>query len=817
MTTLPVDEPQSVRSPDLRTNILRHATHSLGRTWGELSPRELFWAVSLAVRDRVVGQQILTENRYRRRNAKRAYYLSMEFLIGRTLGATLANLEMTDEARSALSGLNEDLDEVLDAEPDAALGNGGLGRLAACFLDSMATLGLPGFGYGINYEYGLFKQEILDGRQHERPEAWRAHGTPWQISSPEQACVVPLYGRVEYTEGGEDGRRRAHWVDCQTVVGVPCDMPVVGYGGRTVNTLRLFAARASDEFDMRIFNSGDYLRAVEGKVVSETISKVLYPSDSHQSGQELRLIQEYFLVSCAITDILRRHGGKHAGDLHDVAAVQLNDTHPALAVAELMRVLIDHHKMPWDTAWAVTRRTLAYTNHTLLPEALEKWPVELMARVLPRHLDIIYAINQRFLDDAGRAFPGDAGKLARMSIIEESSPKMVRMAHLAIVGSHSVNGVAAVHSDLIKTRLVPDFAEMYPDRFNNKTNGVTPRRWMLHANPALSRHITEAIGDGWVTDLEQLGGLEAFTEDGAFLDGLARVKKLNKLRLAAEIQKDLGFAVDPAALFDCQVKRIHEYKRQMLNALHVVHRYLEIVDNGAEFEPRVFLFSGKAAPGYDRAKQIIRLICAIADTVNADGRVHGLLKVVFMPNYNVSRAEVIIPGADISEQISTAGFEASGTGNMKFALNGALTVGTLDGANIEMDEAIGRENMFIFGNTVEQIAEMQASGARPDDVLAQSPTAQRIIEAIDGGRFSGGDGGAFGWVRHAIAERHDPYFHLADLGSYIAAQQHAGELHTDQRAWSKKALLNIARSGRFGSDRTIREYAEQIWSVSPVL
>ncbi|MEM9064829.1 MAG: glycogen/starch/alpha-glucan phosphorylase [Planctomycetota bacterium] len=817
MTTMPM-EPQAIEAPDLRTNILRHASHTLGRTWGELSPREIFWAVSLAVRDRVVGQQITTESRYRSQGAKRAYYLSMEFLMGRTLGSTLANLGMVDEARTALSGLNEDLDAILNAEPDAALGNGGLGRLAACFLDSMATLGLPGFGYGINYEYGLFKQEILEGRQHERPEAWRADGTPWQITSPEQACVVPLYGRVAHTS--QDGERVAHWVDCQTVVGVPCDMPIVGYGGKTVNTLRLFAARASDEFDMRIFNSGDYLRAVEGKVVSETISKVLYPSDRHQPGQELRLIQEYFLVSCAITDIMRRHvqsGPDMVGKLHELAAVQLNDTHPALAVAELMRVLVDHHRMPWDTAWAITRRTLAYTNHTLLPEALEKWPVDLIGRVLPRHLEIIFDINQRFLDDAAKAFPGDHGKLARMSIIEESSPKQVRMAHLAIVGSHSVNGVARIHTDLIRSSLVPDFAEMYPDRFNNKTNGVTPRRWMLHANPHLSRLITESIGDGWVTNLDELRGLERFIDDTGFLDEITRVKRLNKQRLATLVQRDLGFAVDPDAMFDAQVKRMHEYKRQLLNALHVVHRYLEIVDDGAEPEARVFVFSGKAAPGYERAKQIIRLICAIADTVNRDERLHGLMKVAFVPNYNVSRAEVIIPGADLSEQISTAGFEASGTGNMKFALNGALTIGTLDGANVEMDEAIGREHMFIFGNTVEQIEALRASGKRPDGILGESPTAQRVVDAIDSGRFSSGDTGAFSWVRHSIAGLHDPYFHLADLGSYIAAQQHAGQLFLDQRAWAQRTVYNIARSGRFGSDRTIREYAEEIWGVEPAI
>lgn len=806
----PSNEVTAPPLPDLKTGIVRHATYSLGRMWGDLGPRDLFWAVSMAVRDRVIGQMIRTERRYRKAGAKRAYYISLEFLMGRSLGNTLVNLGLMDEARSVLGELGEDLDAVLEAEPDAALGNGGLGRLAACFLDSMATLDLPGFGYGINYEFGLFHQQIREGRQHEMPDAWRAHGTPWQIEHPEERCVVPLYGKVIH-EGG-----RSRWVDCQAVVGVPFDMPIVGYGGTTVNTLRLFAARASDEFDMRIFNQGDYIRAVEAKVVSETISKVLYPSDRHAHGQELRLIQEYFLVSCAITDIFRKMPADEATQVAAHAAVQLNDTHPALAVAELMRVLVDHEGIEWDQAWKATRDTLAYTNHTLMPEALEKWPVELIGRVLPRHLEIIYKINHELMDCIATAYPGDAGKVARMSIIEEAEPRQVRMAHLAITGSHSVNGVAAVHSELVKTDLVPDFAEIFADRFNNKTNGVTPRRWMMHANPGLSAMLDETLGDGWVTDLDRLKKLESKVDDAAFLERLSAVKLENKKRLAALIDRELHFAVDPDAMFDIQIKRIHEYKRQLLNVLHVVDRYLRIVDDGETPQPRVHVFAGKAAPGYDRAKDIIGLICAVADVVNADKRANGLMKVVFMPDYTVSKAEALIPAADLSEQISTAGFEASGTGNMKFALNGALTIGTLDGANIEMREAIGGDHMFIFGNTVDQVKELREQGRRPREFYEQSPVSRRIIDEIAGGRFAHGDSARHAWIRDALVEHWDAYFHLADLGAYLSAQQHADELFQDGRAWARHSLLNIARMGGFSSDRTIRQYADEIWGVAPV-
>ena len=799
----------------LKRSILRHARYALGKHRNDLTRQDLFRAVGLAVREALVDGMLATEARYEEADAKRVYYLSMEFLMGRSMGNNLINLGLFDLCREALEELGFDLEEIRQQEVDAALGNGGLGRLAACFLDSLATLDLPGFGYGINYEYGLFKQEIDNGHQKERPDNWLAEGTPWQIERPDEAVVIPLYGRIEDSTD-RDGNYNPMWLDWQVIVGVPHDMPIAGYSGRTVNYLRLYSARSSQDFDMQIFNEGDYLKAVEQKMSSETISKVLYPSDSFEAGRELRLIQEYFFVACAIRDIVRRYEQRHAyyDAFASKVAIQLNDTHPALAVAELMRLLVDEKLLPWDRAWEITQATLGYTNHTLLPEALERWPVSLFERVLPRHLQIIHEINRRFLDEVGAHWPNDPDRARRMSIIEEGDQKQVRMAHLAIIGSHSINGVAALHSELVKSSLVPDFYALWPERFNNKTNGVTPRRWLLKANPQLSRLITDALGDGWVTDLDRLRGLEPFTQDAAFRADFHRIKRANKDRLAAVIRETTRIRVDPDSLFDIQAKRIHEYKRQLLNALHVIDEYLGIIEDGREpIAPRTAIFAGKAAPGYWAAKQIIKLINNLGRVINDDPRVRGMLKVVFIPDYRVSLAERIIPAADLSEQISTAGKEASGTGNMKFALNGALTIGTLDGANIEIREEVGDENIYIFGLKSEEVAELRARNAYRPWESCQDPRIGRIVAALESDLFSPREPGLFAWIARTLTSAHDEYLHLADLPSYLAAHELAASEFRDPATWTPKAILNVARMGKFSSDRTIAQYAEEIWGV----
>ncbi len=803
----------------LATRIRRHIRYSLAREPDRLSRSELFEAVALSVRDLLVERMLATEARYERADAKRLYYLSMEFLIGRSLGNALVNLHIFDLCRLALAELGVDLEEVREAERDAALGNGGLGRLAACFLDSLATLGMPAYGYGINYDYGLFKQEIVDGCQREWPDNWRARSSPWLIERPGEACLVPLYGRVveERTTGG---RLRSVWTDWDVLVGVPHDLPVPGYGGRTVNQLRLFSARASSDFDIEVFNTGDHLRAVERKVRSETVSKVLYPSDAVGTGKELRLVQEYFLVACAVRDILRRYQSSHDRllELPSKIAVQMNDTHPALAVAELMRALVDEHRFPWERAWNVTQSALAYTNHTLLPEALECWPVALLQRVLPRHLEIIYEINRRFLDQVSCRWPGDLERRQRMSVIQEGSEKLVRMAHLAIVGSHSVNGVSALHSELVKTRLVPDFFALWPERFNNKTNGVTQRRWLLKANPGLSKLISQAIGDGWIVDAERLRSLAVYAEDVGFRSSFRAVKRHNKQRLAALIQRTTSVTIDPDALFDVQAKRIHEYKRQLLAVMGVVDAYLRIVEDGQELPvPRVHLFAGKAAPSYWAAKEIIRLVNHVARVVNADPRVGAQLRVVFVPDYRVSLAERIIPAADVSEQVSTAGTEASGTGNMKFAMNGALTIGTMDGANIEIRDEVGEDNIFLFGLRAQEIDGLRAAGVDlAFERYAQHPRVARVVDAITSGRFSPGEPGLFEWIRSAVLGGKDPYFHLADLPSYLAVQERVADEYRDRERWTQKAIRNVAAIGRFSSDRTVREYAQEIWNIEAV-
>jgi len=803
--------------PNLRRAILRHARSSMARRWSRTFPREQFFAVALAARDRLIDIAADTFDRYDAAGAKRAYYLSMEFLLGRALGNNLLNLGILSECRDVLAELGTDLDDVLDEERDAGLGNGGLGRLAACFIDSLATLGMPGFGYGINYEYGLFRQEIVNGEQVECPDAWRKEGTPWEIERLEEAVTVRLYGRVE-AGTGPDGGHRPTWVETKDLLGVPFDMPIAGYGGRTVNSLRLFSARATDAFDMQIFNEGDYVEALEEKVLSETVSRVLYPSTRPEFGPELRLVQEYFLVACSLADILRRTPVKSLEELPDKVAIQLNDTHPALAVPEFMRILVDDHQLPWSKAWDITTRILSYTNHTLLPEALERWPVPLVRKVLPRHLQIIHEINRRFLEHVHEVWPEDPARAARMSIIEETEPKQVRMANLAIIGGHSVNGVAAVHSGLVETRLVPDFHELWPEKFSNKTNGVTPRRWIAHANPSLTSLITETIGDEWIADLERIRELEPAAKDAGFKDRFLAVKASNKSRMAKMLEDRLDIALDRQSIFDTLAKRIHEYKRQTLKLLHVAWDYLRITEDGHEpAVPRTVLLAGKAAPGYGRAKEIIRLTHAIGDIVNDDERASRFLKLVFVPNYCVTIAERLIPATDLSEQISTAGFEASGTGNMKFAMNGALTIGTMDGANIEMVEEVGGENFFIFGNTVEQIQDLNARGVHPRSFYEGNDRVRRILDAFAGDRFSPGEPGRHRWVFDSLVDSWDPYFHLADLDAYLDAQERAAALFASPQQWAEKAILNVARMGKFSSDRTIREYASEIWNIHPVL
>ncbi len=806
----------------LRDSIQRHAMLSLGKRWQDLGARDLFMAVSLAVRDLLVRGMLDTESRVEARGAKRVFYLSLEFLIGRSLRNNLLNLGIADLCHEALASLGVDLDDVIETERDAALGNGGLGRLAACFLDSLATLGYSGHGYGINYDYGLFRQQIVNGQQIERPDSWRRLGTPWLIERPDEALLIPVYGSLATGDRGRGGEPpRSRWVGMRALIGVPSDMPIAGYGGRTVNSLRLYSARATDEFDMRVFTQGDYLEAVKQHMSLETISLVLYPPANSDAGRELRLLQEYFFVACALRDVIRRFRRKqgYRADLSEGVAIHLNDTHPALAVAELMRLFVDEEGMPFSAAFETTKRTLAYTNHTLLPEALEVWPQPLIAFVLPRHNEIIEQINDRFLKEVGDRWQNDIDRLRSMSIIQEGYPKYVRMANLAIVGSHSVNGVAQMHTELLKRDLVPEFAEMWPERFQNKTNGITPRRWLHQANPKLARLVSSRIGEGWITDLERIQQIEPFADDPEFRAEFRGVKQDNKERLVPLVRDATGVAVSSSTLFDVQVKRFHEYKRQLLAVMHVIHEYLALVDEGrTPGHPRTVVFGGKAAPDYFMAKLVISLIHGVATTVNSDRRVDGLLRVALLPDYRVSLAERIIPAADLSEQISTAGKEASGTGNMKFALNGALTIGTLDGANVEIRDAVGAENIYIFGLRVDEVRELRKSGAYdPHARLAHSDDLRRVMEAIRDDRFCPRSRGLFRPIWERLVEQGDEYFHLADFDDYAATQRRAARDHCDADDWSRRAILNVARVSRFSSDRTIREYAKDIWGVEPVL
>jgi starch phosphorylase len=810
------DAREGLKPAEIRKSFVEHVEYTRGTSYDLATVYDKYQALAYTVRDRLARAWVATQRRYNAANQKRAYYLSAEYLLGRALGNNLINLGLYETAREALREVGVDLSALLEMEPDAGLGNGGLGRLAACFLDSLATLGMPGMGYGIRYEFGIFTQQIVNGHQVERADEWLRFGNPWEIARPDRVVPVRFFGSVEQYQA-PDGRRASRWVGGKTVLGVPYDTPIAGYGGNTVNTLRLWSARASAEFDFALFNDGDYERSVVEKNDSEVISKVLYPNDQNQAGRELRLKQEYFFVACSIADIMRRYVRTETDlmQLPKKVAIQLNDTHPAIAVPELMRVLVDEKKVPWEEAWAITVPTFGYTNHTLLAEALEKWPVSLFEQLLPRHLQIIYELNHRFLRQVQIAWPFDSERVGRMSLVEEGREKYVRMAHVAVVGSHSINGVAELHTNLLKRDVLPEFAEMFPERFNNKTNGVTPRRWLLACNPRLSKVISSAIGDKWVTDLEQLRELERFSTDASFVRAFADAKRANKADLAAHLRDVMWLNIEPDAMFDVQVKRLHEYKRQLLNALHIVHLWVQARKDGKPVKaPRAFIFGAKSAPGYKMAKLIIRLINGIGEVVNSDSARTGL-QVAFVPNYRVSMAERIIPAADVSEQISTAGMEASGTGNMKFAMNGALTVGTLDGANIEIRQLVGPENFFLFGLTTDQVHAKQREGYHGRQIYETNAAVRDVIDLIGSGFFSPEDRDLFKPLVDSLLEE-DRYLVLADFDAYAKAQAQVTETFTDSELWWRKAILNVARVGWFSSDRTIREYAKDIWGIGAV-
>lgn len=800
---------------DLQDAICRHAVYSLGKPWRNLGLYERFTALSLAVRDRMIERFLATEEEYRRRDTKRLYYLSIEFLIGQSLGANLRNLRMYDLCQEALMNLGADLRELESVEPDAALGNGGLGRLAACFLDSLATLGIPGFGYGINYEFGLFKQEIHNGYQRELPDNWLALGTPWQIVHPEDACIVPIYGRIEH---GIDrhGIYNPMWMDWKVLIGLPSDMLIPGYGGQNVHFLRLYSARASREFDMRIFNDGDYLKAVEQKIQSEMLSKVLYPSDAVIAGQELRLAQEYFLIACAIRDIVRQFQQNHDDfrNFPSKVAIQLNDTHPALAIVELMRFLVDEKEISWEDAWEITQKTFGYTNHTLSAEALEKWPTSLMERVLPRHLQIIREIDRRFLEQVAARFPEDKSRVARVSLFDDSETQ-VKMVNLAVAGSHSVNGVSPLHTELLKTELLADFHEIWPQKFNNKTNGISPRRWLLHTNPPLASLISSCIGDGWITNLDELRKLEPYVADPGFRASFRNVKRHNKEALSALVERSLNEKLDPDSLFDVQAKRIHAYKRQLLKILHILYEYLAMVEDGKQPAiPRTYILAGKAAPGYWFAKQIIKLTHEVSHMINNDPRAKDWMKVAFIPDYRVSLAERIIPATDLSEQISTAGTEASGTGNMKMALNGAVMMGTYDGANLDISEDVGTENLFLFGLKSAEVLRMrQERSYRPSEICDREPRIQRLVKSFSSGLFCPHQADFGVWVSRTLLSEEDEQMHLADLPAYLGVQQEAATAFEDYERWTRMAIFNTARVGKFSSDRTVRHYADEVWDI----
>jgi starch phosphorylase len=798
---------------DLKQAILHNLYFIQARVPELATPHDWYMALAYAIRDRIQEGLLKTLDLLRDKNSKMVAYLSAEFLEGPHLGNNLINLGIREHVEQAVTELGLDLETLLRQEPEPGLGNGGLGRLAACYMDSLATLRIPAIGYGIRYEYGIFKQEIRDGWQVEKTDHWLHLGNPWEIRQAEIVYDVKGEGYTEHYHD-EQGRPRIRWVPRRLVKGVAYDTPIAGYGEGITNVLRLWKSEAVESFDFQAFNVGDYYKAVDEKIVSETISKVLYPNDEPDIGKHLRLGQQYFFVSCSLQDMVKIHlmRGKSLDSFHESFAVQLNDTHPAIAVAELMRLLVDEHLLDWDKAWNVTRKALAYTNHTLLPEALEKWSLPLFASFLPRHLEIIYEINRRFLEEVRTKYPGDDSRVARLSLIDESGEKYVRMANLASVGGHAINGVAVLHSELLKKTVLHDFYELYPEKFLNVTNGVTPRRWIVLSNPELARLITTKIGDGWQNNLEtELKKLEPFARDRAFQEDWRRVKQSNKETLASVIKEQTGIVVDPASLFDIQVKRIHEYKRQQLNVFHVITLYNRIKkDPKGEITPRTVIFGGKAAPGYFMAKLIIQLINSVARVVNSDPGMKDRLKVVFFPNFNVTNAQMIYPAADLSEQISTAGKEASGTGNMKFSMNGALTIGTLDGANIEIREEVGAENFFLFGLTTEEVMDLKAKSYDPRHYYDTNPALREVIDQIAGGLFSGGDKEPFKPLIDSLLSR-DDYMVLADYPSYIARQDDVSKSFRDKKRWTEMSILNTARMGKFSSDRSIREYYEKIW------
>jgi starch phosphorylase len=801
---------------EIQRAINNRLVYSIGKDPFTAVDHDWLRALSYAVRDRLIERWMETHRNYARRDCKRVYYLSLEFLIGRSLNNALLNIGFRDHTAQALKALGLDLEAMQTLEHDAALGNGGLGRLAACILDSIATLDLPGTGYGIRYEYGMFRQQIEDGQQREQPENWLAAGNPWEFARPEVKYSIRFGGQVQVSTD-ESGGLRHQWSGGDEVMAMAFDTPIPGYHTETVNNLRLWSARASSEFDLGCFNQGNYVKAVERKTRSENLSKVLYPDDRNQENQELRLRQQYFFVSASLQDIVRRFLQHHSDlrQLPEKVAIQLNDTHPAIAIPELMRILMDRHRLEWQPAWDITVRTFSYTNHTLLPEALESWPLKLIEGLLPRHMQIIYEINRRFLAQVSNRYPGDQDLLRRLSIIEESNGRRVRMAHLAIVGSHKVNGVSALHTQLLKQETFADFHRLYPGKIINITNGITPRRWLHQSNPALSTLICDAIGSGWIDDLQQLERLLPLADDARFRAGFAAAKHANKVRLARLIQRFLGTTIDPDSLFDVQVKRIHEYKRQLLNLLRVVTLYNRLNDDpGRELVPRTILIGGKAAPGYAMAKLIIRLINDVACAIDSDPVVKGRLKLLFIPNYDVSTAGDIIPAADLSQQISTAGMEASGTGNMKLALNGAITMGTLDGANIEIHDQVGAENIFTFGLTTDQVAKTRRRGYDPYGIYAADPELKRALDQIGAGRFSPGEPERYRAIVESLLYAGDPFMVLADYRAYLACDARADRLYRDPEAWFRSAVINTARMGFFSSDRTVSEYAKRVWGIN---
>jgi starch phosphorylase len=816
-----ISPPNSTPAPagdTLANDIRRHISFTMGNDPDKPSKYACYMGLAYSVRDQLIERWIKTQRALHDSLAKRVYFLSLEFLPGRFLKNYLISLQMEDEARRTLAEMGFDLDELEEEEWDAGLGNGGLGRLASCYMDSMACRDLPGYGYGIRYDYGIFHQVLDNGYQREQSDNWRRRGNPWEIQRRNYLVPVRFWGRSE-SYRDDEGRTHCRWVDGEVVMAMACDILIPGYGDDYVTNMRLWAAKSSREFNLAEFNQGDYIGAVEAKVTSENISKVLYPSDEAMAGKELRLKQQYFFVAATLNDIFRRYRRMNRSftELPNFVAIQLNDTHPAIAVPELMRLLLDEHGVGWDDAWTICQNTFAYTNHTVMPEALETWPVDLIGRLLPRHMEIIYDINHRFLEALRSRYPQNPGLPDRVSIIAEGDVKMVRMAHLAIVGSHAVNGVAELHSRILKNELFKEFNQIFPGRFQNVTNGVTPRRWLCQANPSLTELITATIGPDWICDLEQLEKLVVYADDPEFRATWMATKLENKRRLARYILRKIGLGVDPATLFDVHVKRMHEYKRQLLNLLHVITLYNRIkADPAAPAVPRTVMFAGKAAPAYHQAKLIIKLINAVAATINSDKDIQGRLRVLFLPNYCVSQAEKIIPAVDLSEQISTAGMEASGTGNMKMALNGALTIGTLDGANVEIMEAVGPENIFIFGLTAEQVTELRTGGYDHRHYYHQDAELQKTLDMIASGYFTSQEPNLFEPIVRGLLDQGDYYMLLADYRPYVAAQEKVSQVFLDKDDWARRSILNTARMGKFSSDRSVLEYARNIWRIEPL-